>query len=229
MESTPEANVSFVDEMGDRREEFTVYHPKLKTWMEATGNTSDSGNPYIGSTAPEIDWMQRVKLQAMVQKYVTHSISSTINLPEDVSQEKVGEIYLNAWQQGVKGITVYRDGSRSGVLVSSDEKKDAPTLQTIMETRPPRRPKKLEAEIVRFQNEKEKWIAVVGLLDGKPYEIFTGKTEEAFHLPTWADKGWIIKDRDEEGGARYDFQYVDKDGYRVTIEGLSRRDRKSTL
>ncbi|MCF8277045.1 MAG: adenosylcobalamin-dependent ribonucleoside-diphosphate reductase [Flavobacteriales bacterium] len=222
MEHTPDAKVSFVDEMGDRWEEFTVYHPKLKKWMEITGNTDDSVNPYSGSTAPEIDWMQRVKLQAMVQKYVTHSISSTINLPEDVSQEKVGEIYLTAWQQGVKGITVYRDGSRSGVLISNDEKKDTPTLETIMETRPPRRPKKLEAEIVRFQNEKEKWIAVVGLLDGKPYEIFTGKTEEAFHLPAWAEKGWIIKDRDENGNARYDFQYVDKDGYRVTIEGLSR-------
>ena len=222
MEHTPEAKVSFVDELGDRWEEFVVYHPKLKTWMAVNEKTNDAGNPYEGSTAPEIDWKQRVKLQAMVQKYVTHSISSTINLPEDVTQERVGEIYLNAWQQGVKGITVYRDGSGSGVLVSNDEKKDMPTLETIMDTRPPRRPKKLEAEIVRFQNEKEKWIAVVGLLNGKPYEVFTGKTEEAFHLPTWADKGWIIKDRDEQGDARYDFQYVDKDGYRVTIEGLSR-------
>lgn len=225
MEHTPDAKVSFVDEMGDRWEEFKVYHPKLKTWMEITGNTDDTANPYSGSTAPEIDWMQRVKLQAMVQKYVTHSISSTINLPEDVSQEKVGEIYLRAWQQGVKGITVYRDGSRSGVLISTDEKKDK-QAESIIETRPPRRPRKLEAEIVRFQNEKEKWIAVVGLLDGRPYEIFTGKTEEAFYLPTWADKGWIIKERDEEGKARYDFQYMDKDGYRVTIEGLSRSFNK---
>ena len=221
MEHTPEAKVSFVDEMGDRWEEFTVYHPKLKTWMNVNGKTDDTGNPYEGSTAPEIDWVQRVKLQSMVQKYVTHSISSTINLPEDVSLDKVGEIYLKAWEQGVKGITVYRDGSRSGVLVSTEEKKDK-ELQTIMETRPPRRPKKLEAEIVRFQNDKEKWIAVVGLLNGRPYEIFTGKMEEAFQLPNWAEKGWIIKDRDEKGNARYDFQYVDKDGYRVTIEGLSR-------
>lgn len=221
METTPDAKVSFVDELGDRWEEFTVYHPKLKKWMEATGETDEVKSPYTGSTAPEIDWVQRVKLQAMVQKYVTHSISSTINLPEDVSQEKVGEIYLKSWEQGVKGITVYRDGSRSGVLVSTEEKKEEPT-DTIIETRPPRRPKKLEAEVVRFQNEKEKWIAVIGLLNGKPYEIFTGKAEEAFHLPTWADKGWVIKDRDEDGNARYDFQYMDKDGYRITIEGLSR-------
>lgn len=221
METTPDAKVSFVDELGDRWEEFTVYHPKLKKWMEATGETDEVKSPYTGSTAPEIDWVQRVKLQAMVQKYVTHSISSTINLPEDVTQEKVGEIYLKSWEQGVKGITVYRDGSRSGVLVSTEEKKEEPT-DAIIETRPPRRPKKLEAEVVRFQNEKEKWIAVIGLLNGKPYEIFTGKAEEAFHLPTWADKGWVIKDRDEDGNARYDFQYMDKDGYRITIEGLSR-------
>ncbi|MCB0756602.1 MAG: ribonucleoside-diphosphate reductase, adenosylcobalamin-dependent, partial [Flavobacteriales bacterium] len=221
METTPDAKVSFVDELGDRWEEFTVYHPKLKKWMEATGETDEVKSPYTGSTAPEIDWVQRVKLQAMVQKYVTHSISSTINLPEDVSQEKVGEIYLKSWEQGVKGITVYRDGSRSGVLVSTEEKKEEPT-DAIIETRPPRRPKKLEAEVVRFQNDKEKWIAVIGLLNGKPYEIFTGKAEEAFHLPAWADKGWIIKDRDEDGNARYDFQYMDKDGYRITIEGLSR-------
>jgi ribonucleoside-diphosphate reductase alpha chain len=225
MESTPEAKVSFIDDMGDRWEEFKVYHPKLKKWMEVTGETDESKSPYSGSTAPEIDWMQRVKLQAMVQKYVTHSISSTINLPEDVSQEKVEEIYLKAWEKGVKGITVYRDGSRSGVLIATEEKKDL-AAESIIETRPPRRPKKLEAEIVRFQNEKEKWIAVVGLLDGRPYEIFTGKAEEAFHLPTWADKGWIIKERDEQDKARYDFQYMDKDGYRVTIEGLSRSFNK---
>jgi ribonucleoside-diphosphate reductase alpha chain len=221
MESTPDANVSFVDELGDRWEEFTVYHPKLKTWMNINNRTDDTGNPYDGSTAPEIDWVQRVKLQAMVQKYVTHSISSTINLPENVSQEKVGDIYLKSWEQGVKGITVYRDGSRSGVLISTEEKKEE-AADAIVETRPPRRPKKLEAEVVRFQNDKEKWIAVIGLLNGKPYEIFTGKAEEAFHLPAWAEKGWIIKDRDEDGNARYDFQYTDKDGYRITIEGLSR-------
>ncbi|MBI1286499.1 MAG: adenosylcobalamin-dependent ribonucleoside-diphosphate reductase [Flavobacteriales bacterium] len=221
MESTPDVKVSFVDELGDRWEEFTVYHPKLKKWMEVTGETDEAKSPYKGSTAPEIDWLQRVQLQAMVQKYVTHSISSTINLPEDVSQEKVGEIYLKAWEKGVKGITVYRDGSRSGVLVSNEEKQEE-TTDAIIETRPPRRPKKLEAEVVRFQNEKEKWIAVIGLLNGRPYEIFTGRSEDAFHLPTWVNTGWIIKERDGKGAARYDFQYMDKDGYRVTIEGLSR-------
>ncbi len=221
MESTSEAQVSFVDELGDRWEEFTVFHPKLKKWMEISGKENEKESPYAGSTAPEIDWMQRVKLQAMVQKYVTHSISSTINLPEDVSQKKVGNIYLEAWKKGVKGITVYRDGSRAGVLVSTEDK-EKKQIDSIVETRPPSRPEKLEAEIVRFQNDKEKWITVVGLLNGKPYEIFTGKAEEAFHLPQWVEKGWIIKGRNDHGAARYDFQYMDRDGYRVTIEGLSR-------
>lgn len=217
---TPEANVSYIDEMGDRWEEFTVFHPKLKEWMTINGKQSGEGSPYTGATAPEIDWMQRVKLQAMVQKYVTHSISSTINLPEDVSREKVGEIYLEAWNQGLKGITVYRDGSRSGVLVSTEEKPE--DVSRIIDSRPPTRPKKLEADVVRFQNDHEKWITVIGILEGRPYEVFTGRAEDSFHLPTWVEHGWVIKSRDEEGVARYDFQYMDKDGYRVTIEGLSR-------
>lgn len=224
MESTPDAKVSYIDELGDRWEEFTVFHPKLKEWMQINGKENDEGSPYAGSTAPEIDWMQRVKMQAMVQKYITHSISSTINLPEDVSEEKVGEIYLNAWSQGVKGITVYRDGSRSGVLVSTDKKDEE--VETIIESRPPTRPKKLEAEIVRFKNDNVQWMAVVGLLNGRPYEVFTGKVQDSFHLPGWVEKGWVIKDRSESGEARYDFQYMDKDGYRVTHEGLSRSFNK---
>jgi ribonucleoside-diphosphate reductase alpha chain len=222
---TSEAKVAFVDAMGDRWEEFTVFHPKLKDWMEATDAADLNGNPYEGSTAPEIDWIQRLRLQALVQKYVTHSISSTINLPNDVSTDQVAEIYLKAWQMGLKGITVYRDGSRSGVLVADTPKK-ATLPDEIADSRPPRRPKRLEADVRRFQNDHEKWIAVVGLLNGKPYEVFTGLAEEAFHLPHWVEHGWVIKERDERGKARYDFQYFDREGYRVTIEGLSRSFNK---
>lgn len=222
---TPETQVAFVDALGDRWEEFTVFHPKMKDWMQATGQTDESLSPYAGATAPEIDWTQRIRLQALVQKYVTHSISSTINLPNEVSTDKVAEIYLKAWEMGLKGITVYRDGSRTGVLVADTKKKEAEP-EAITESRPPRRPHKLEADVRRFQNDHEKWIAVVGLLNGKPYEIFTGRAEEAFHLPTWVERGWVIKQRDDQGKARYDFQYVDREGYRVTIEGLSRSFNK---
>src|SRR5690606_25885229 len=178
-----------------------------------------------GSTAPEIDWLRRVEMQALVQKYVTHSISSTINLPSDVSVESVGDIYLSSWKKGLKGITVYRDGSRSGVLVANDaktdkeDKKEQDTLQAVYN--PPKRPKKIEADVIRFQNEYEKWLAVVGFVNDKPYEVFTGKMEDSFNLPTFVNKGWVIKSKSDRG-SRYDFQYIDKDGYRTTIEGLSR-------
>ncbi len=213
--------VDFVDALGDKWQEFNVYHPKLKQWMQESGSEDITQSPYHGATAGEIDWMQRIKLQSTVQKYVTHSISSTINLPADVSAEKVGDIYLEAWKQGLKGITVYRDGSRSGVLVTSDDKKkDEPAR--IIESRAPKRPKVLEAEIVRFTNDNEKWIAFVGVLNGRPYEVFTGKSEDSFNLPAWVQRGWIIKNRNGDDMKRYDFQYVDKEGYKVTIEGLSR-------
>jgi ribonucleoside-diphosphate reductase alpha chain len=223
--SDPKAKVSFVDDLGDSWEEFTVYHPKLRQWMEVTGEKAIEGSPYYGSTAPEIDWIKRVQIQSTVQKYVTHSISSTINLPSDVAVEEVGEIYLEAWKQGLKGITVYRDGSRSGVLVDTSKKKEE-TVDEIVETKAPPRPDKLTAKVVRFNNEKEKWMAVIGVLNGKPYEIFTGKAEDSFYLPSYVKDGWVIKNRDEENMARYDFQYMDKDGYRVTIEGLSRSFNK---
>lgn len=213
------AKVSFIDEQGDKWEEFTVYHPKLKKWMEVSGEKEESKSPYYGSTAPEIDWIQRVKLQSVIQKYTTHSISSTINLPNDVSTEEVSNIYMESWKEGLKGITVYRDGSRSGVLISTESKEE---VTAIPETKAPKRPKKLDAEIIRFQNNNEKWIAVIGVLNNRPYEIFTGKTEDSFYLPASLTKGWIIKTRTEENGNRYDFQYLDKDGYKVTIEGLSR-------
>ncbi len=225
----PNVKVDFVDANGDAFEEFTVYHHKLKEWMKATGETDIAKSPYYGSTAPEIDWIKRVKLQSVVQKYTTHSISSTINLPSNVSVDMVGKIYIEAWKQGLKGITVYRDGSRSGVLVADkkDDKKEnkKPLIETkTVETPvfPKKRPKKLEADVIRFFNKKEEWLAVVGKIDNKPYEIFTGKMEDVFRLPDWVEKGWVIKERDEQGKSRYDFQFIDKQGYKVTIEGLSR-------
>ena len=226
-EQDKEAKVDFIDDSGDKWQEFTVYHHNLKTWMDITGETDITKSPYVGSTAPEINWVKRVEMQAVVQKYVTHSISSTINLPNDVSLDEVSNIYLESWKQGTKGITVYRDGSRSGVLVSADDKKE-PTLDNaeFKETKAPSRPRRLDAKVVRFQNNKEKWIAVVGLLNGRPYEIFTGKTEDVFNMPPAVEYGWVIKNRREDGSSQYDFQYEDKDGYKVTMGGLSRSFNK---
>ncbi len=221
----PNAKISFTDELGDNWEEFTVYHAKLKDWMDISGEKAIESSPYYGSTAPEIDWIKRVEIQSKIQKFVTHSISSTINLPNDVSMEEVGNIYLEAWKQGLKGITVYRDGSRTGVLIDNSEK-EVKTLDEIIETKAPVRPEKLSAKVMRFNNQKEKWVAVIGLLNGKPYEIFTGKAEDSFYLPTYIHDGWVLKNRNDENMAQYDFQYLDKDGYRVTIEGLSRSFNK---
>ncbi len=231
----PDAKVDFVDDMGDAFEEFTVYHPRLKDWMKITGKQNIEESPYHGSTAPEIDWQKRVEMQAVVQKYVTHSISSTINLPSDVSVDLVSDIYIEAWKKGLKGITVYRDGSRMGILVSDDKDKkkdkdqnaspEEPGIQTqniSINLFPKHRPKVLEADVIRFYNQSEEWLAVVGLIDNKPYEIFTGKMEDVFHLPDYVEKGWVIKNRDENGKSRYDFQFIDKHGYKITIEGLSR-------
>lgn len=222
------AKVDFVDDLGDAFEEFTVYHKKLETWMDVTGSQDVSMSPYAGATAPEIDWQKRVEMQALVQKYTTHSISSTINLAADVTTDLVGDIYVDSWQKGLKGITVYRDGSRSGILVSSDDKKkdNKPENGYVTETFVAKRPHKVEAEIVRFHNESEKWLAVIGLVDGRPYEIFTGQMKDAFNLPQWVEKGWVLKNKTEEGESRYDFQFIDKEGYKVTIEGLSRSFNK---
>jgi ribonucleoside-diphosphate reductase alpha chain len=214
--------VDFTDKMGDSWQEFIVYHSKLKQWMDNTGETDITKSPYAGSTAPEIDWEKRVQLQAVVQKYTTHSISSTINLANNVPVDQVGNIYLEAWKKGLKGITVYRDGSRSGVLISTEEKKS----DAIIETKPPKRPKTLDAEIIRFMNHNEKWIAVVGILNGRPYEVFTGKAEESLFIPPQIEKGWVIKNHSADGKKRYDFQFQDKEGYKVTIEGLSRSFNK---
>lgn len=232
-----EGKADFVDNMGDAYEEFEVFHPALLKWKQVTGKDDIAQSPYAGSTAGEIDWYKRVQMQSLVQKYTTHSISSTINLPTDVSVDRVGEIYLESWKQGLKGITVYRDGSRSGVLVASDPKEkkekkesDDKTLKAlgnlVLERDLIRRPKRLEADIVRFQNEYEKWLAVIGIMDGRPYEIFTGRMEDAFNLPSYVEKGVVIKEKDDDGISRYDFQYTDKEGYRTTIEGLSRSFNK---
>jgi len=215
------SKVDFVDELGDGFEEFTVYHKKYETWMNTTGKSDVAESPYAGATAPEIDWKKRVEMQALVQKYTTHSISSTINLASDVTVDSVGDIYVDSWQKGLKGITVYRDGSRSGILVSTDQKTKEQTI-TSTETLTAKRPDRIEAEIVRFHNDSEKWLAVIGLVDGRPYEIFTGQMKDAFNLPQWVEKGWVTKNRNDDGSSRYDFQYIDNEGYKITIEGLSR-------
>ncbi|NRD24588.1 adenosylcobalamin-dependent ribonucleoside-diphosphate reductase [Winogradskyella litoriviva] len=219
------SKVDFIDDLGDGFEEFTVYHKKYETWMNTTGKTEIADSPYAGATAPEIDWKKRVEMQALVQKYTTHSISSTINLASDVTVDLVGDIYVDSWKKGLKGITVYRDGSRSGVLISTNEKTKEETV-TSTETLIAKRPDRIEAELVRFHNESEKWLAVIGLVDGRPYEIFTGKMKDAFNLPQWVEKGWVIKGRNEDGSSRYDFQYIDSEGYKITIEGLSRSFNK---
>ena len=219
--SDENAKIDFVDDLGDAFQEFTVYHKKLETWMNATGKTALDKSPYAGATASEIDWKKRVEMQSLVQKYTTHSISSTINLAADVPVDLVGDIYIESWKKGLKGITVYRDGSRSGILVAAEKKKEEEN-RYLTETFVTKRPTKVEAEIIRFHNESEKWLAVIGLIDGRPYEIFTGKMKDAFNLPQWVEKGWVLKSRNGKGISRYDFQYIDSDGYKTTIEGLSR-------
>ncbi len=215
---------SFTDSSGDEWEEFDVYHPHLKTWMDLYPEKSREQSPYHGSTAPEIDWKKRIAIQAVVQQYVTHSISSTINLPEDTPVSTVNKIYKEAWSQGLKGITVYRDGSRMGVLVKKETAPDSYRGggDEIVETMAPRRPHEVKAKILRFQNENESWMAFVGLLNGKPYEIFTGRAEDSFALPNYVEDGWIIKNKDQQNKSRYDFRFVDSQGYNVNIEGLSR-------
>ena len=231
-------NVSFVDEVGDSWEEYNVFHHKFTDWLAANRmdinevknlpedklNALIEQSPYYNATANDVDWVQKVKMQGSIQKWVDHSISVTVNIPNETTEEKVRQIYETAWEYGCKGCTIYRDGSRSGVLISNDEKKeDTDDSEMIFqESAAPKRPKKLEAEVVRFQNNHEKWIAVVGLLDGKPYEIFTGRAEDTFMLPKDLLKCWVIKEKNEDGTNRYDFQFMDKDGYKVTMEGLSR-------
>lgn len=230
--------VSFVDGVGDSWEEYQVFHHKVITWLEVNGydvekvklmsdddlNKVLEKSPFYKASANDVDWVSKVKLQGAVQKWVDHSISVTVNVPNEATEELVRQIYQTGWESGCKGITVYRDGSRSGVLVSNEKKheKNSDIQDDIIESRAPKRPTELGAEIVRFQNNHDKWIAVVGLLNGKPYEIFTGKAEESFVIPNWVDKGVVIKVKNGNGKTRYDFRYTDKEGYNTTIEGLSR-------
>ncbi|MGM5469834.1 adenosylcobalamin-dependent ribonucleoside-diphosphate reductase [Flavobacteriaceae bacterium LMO-SS05] len=225
--------VDFVDEVGDSWEEYVVFHHRFKQWMEVNGIDSSKNfkqneldklvkqSPYYKATSNDVDWLSKVQMQGAVQKWVDHSISVTINLPNTATEELVGELYMKAWEVGCKGVTVYRDGSRSGVLISNDEK--AEESQDILTVFPKKRPQILEADVVRFQNNKDKWIAFIGLIDDKPYEIFTGLAddEDGILIPRWVNKGLIIKNRDENGSSRYDFQYENIRGYKTTIEGLS--------
>ncbi len=240
----PDVHVDFTDETGDSFEEFIVYHPKFMTWMETKGYDTTkrytqeeidamvAESPYNKATANDIDWLKKVQMQGRIQKWVDHSISVTINLPADVSEELVNDLYVEAWKCGCKGCTVYRDGSRSGVLIATDNKKktaDGKPVEEPCTCKPPvvveTRPRVLEADVVRFQNNKEKWVAFVGLLDGRPYEIFTGLAddEEGILLPKSVTNGYIIKNVDENGVKRYDFQFSNKRGYKTTIEGLSEK------
>ncbi|TJY37284.1 adenosylcobalamin-dependent ribonucleoside-diphosphate reductase [Pontimicrobium aquaticum] len=229
--------VDFVDEVGDSWEEYVVFHHRFKQWMEVNGIATDKNytqeeldkivkkSPYYKATSNDVDWMSKVSMQGAVQKWVDHSISVTINLPNNATEELVGKLYLEAWEAGCKGVTVYRDGSRSGVLISNDEKKSEDDAQEMLTAFPTKRPQVLEADVVRFQNNKEKWIAFIGLIDGKPYEVFTGLAddEDGILIPRWANSGLIIKNRNEDGTSRYDFQYQNKRGYKTTIEGLSHK------
>jgi len=218
------ARIDFIDQSGDPWQEFQVVHPKLNVWMDATGENDLSKSPYSGATASEIDWFKRINIQALVQKYTTHSISSTINLPSDALEEKVGKIYFEAWKQGLKGITVYREGSRSGVLISNE--KEGKIKDGLIETIIPKRPDKIEAQIVRFMNLDEKWIAFIGLINNKPYEIFTGKSQDLFMIPDFVEKGWIVKNIDDTNAKQYDFHFIDGDGSTIIVEGLSRSFNK---
>ncbi len=241
-----DVKVAFIDEVGDSWEEYNVFHHRFLDWLKVNGyseqevismsaedlNAIIERSPYYKATANDVDWVQKVKMQGAIQKWVDHSISVTVNIPEHTSVDMVKRIYQTAWEVGCKGCTIYRDGSRSGVLISS-EKKDKKKkgngqvngktdyLQTFSE-----RPDRLEAKVVRFQNNDKQWIAVIGMHEGRPYEIFTGAAVDTFKLPAYTESGWVIKTRDENGRNRYDFQFMDREGYRVTIEGLSRSFNK---
>ena len=236
----PEVHVDFMDETGDAFEEYIVYHHKFLEWMRVNGYDTEkrytqeeidelvAQSPYNKATSNDVDWLMKVQMQGAIQKWVDHSISVTINLPADVDEELVNRLYVEAWKSGCKGCTVYRDGSRAGVLLSTkSDKKDEP-----LPCKPPPvtevRPAVLECDIVRFQNNKEKLVAFVGLLDGYPYEIFTGlqDDEEGIILPKSVTRGRIIKTTDEEGRKRYDFQFENKRGYKTTVEGLSEKFNK---
>ena len=229
------AKVSFTDGEGNSFEEYNVFHPKFITWLEVNGYNVEevkayddeklqeiiAKSPYYKATANDIDWVSKVKMQGEMQKWVDHSISVTVNIPAETTEELVSQIYQTAWECGCKGMTIYRDGSRAGVLVSNKKEEKKNVENDIVETHSPVRPKTLECDVVRFQNNYEKWIAFVGKINNKPYEIFLGKQDD-FYLPPFVETAWITKNKGEEGRSRYDLQFQDKQGYKVTIEGLSR-------
>lgn len=220
----------FVDNNGDAYKEHAVLHHGFRYWLNTQGFADADidkmkteqlqlwadRSPYAGAVSSEIDYLSKVDLQARLQKWVDHSISVTINLPAETPEHVVGELFLSAWEKGCKGITIYRDGSRSGILVTK------PAQEAFRQFPSPKRPKELEAAVLQFMNEEEPWVAVVGLLEGRPFEIFTGRAEDSFRVLSYVSKGRVIKSKDENGNTRYDFQYNDRDGYKITIEGLSR-------
>lgn len=238
----PAVHIDYIDETGDAFEEYIVYHHHFLTWMKVNGYDTDrkytqeeidalvAKSPYYKATSNDVDWLMKVRMQGAIQKWVDHSISVTVNLPNDVSEDLVNDLYVEAWRSGCKGCTIYRDGSRSGVLVSAGKKKK--DKEDIPVCKPPQitevRPKVLECDVVRFQNNKEKWVAFVGILDGYPYEIFTGlqDDEEGISLPKSVTRGRIVKNLDENGVKRYDFQFENKRGYKTTVEGLSEKFNK---
>lgn len=238
-----DVKITFTDSVGNAFEEYNVFHHKFLTWIQVNGynveevmnyddeklNEIIAKSPYYKATSNDIDWVSKVKMQGSMQKWVDHSISVTVNVPKETTEELVSQIYQTAWESGCKGMTIYRDGSRDGVLVSKNEKKenakDGKRPDDIHETTAPPRPKELECDVVRFQNNHEKWIAFVGKLHGKPYEIFLGKAED-FYLPPYVEKGTIIKEKKESEMSRYDFSYTDKGGYEVIMQGLSRSFNK---
>jgi len=233
--------VSFTDDIGDAWEEYIVFHPKFEVWLKTKGYDPEEvkefddkslsklikESPYDKATSNDIDWLSKVKMQGSVQKWVDHSISVTVNVPEDATEDLVSNIYKTAWESGCKGMTIYRDGSRSGVLVSKEDKKQVENNKLFTETNAPPRPKLLEADVVRFMNNKEEWVAVVGILNDRPYEVFTGKAE-GFFLPKWVVKGHVVKNKkkDKQKSTQYDFHFEDKEGYKITMEGLSRQFNK---
>ena len=233
----PEVHVDFTDENGDTFEEYIVYHHKFVEWMKKSGIDTTkrysqveidgivARSPYAKATSNDIDWVAKVEMQGRIQKWVDHSISVTINLPNNVDEKLVNELYITAWRCGCKGCTVYRDGSRAGVLVSTENKKEKKENEEMKPFITEIRPTTLEADVVRFQNNKEKWVAFIGLLNGEPYEIFTGQQddEDGIPLPKNVTHGIIIKHTNEDGTKRYDFQFENKIGYKTTIEGLSER------
>ncbi len=244
--SDTNVHIDFVDEVGDSFEEYIVYHPKFMQWMKTNGYDTEkrytqdeidalvAKSPYNKATANDVDWLMKVRMQGAIQKWVDHSISVTVNLPNDVDEALVNRLYVEAWRSGCKGCTIYRDGSRAGVMISVSKKnKKKEKKEDEHEELPPCRqpevtevrPKELECDVVRFQNNKEKWVAFVGLLDGYPYEIFTGlqDDEEGIVLPKTCVKGKIIKQKEDDGRSRYDFQFENKRGYKTTVEGLSEK------